>query len=364
MGCGHSEIIPEMPKQITYKMVMLGISESGKSTLYRQLKWLCSNDAMNELKDELFLEEELAKIRENMVSVMILLLKKSHELYERDNDMFMECKINFKNKNIVKDTQYLAKFQNENFIRTFKTEDEIKLLGESIYRLWKLKEIQKTFQFGPLKYALIDNMEYYFQRSIDIFKPRYECTKKDVLLKFTRSTGIYNLNLQVNISDIMYHFRLIMYGGLRGERNKWCHVFSSVDCVLYVAALNNYRYTPVIVFLNKHDLYSKKIKEGHHLSLCFDSTINPSYKGIQWDSKDDTINYNPNKEFKDNNDKMEYLDNCINKGLHFIMNRYRDAVPEYKSIYFQITTLIGKNKTFWDIFNIVIKNDIRKQPFF
>ena len=61
---------------------------------------------------------------------------------------------------------------------------------------------------------------------------------------------------------------------------------------------------------------------------------------------------------------MEYLDNCINKGLHFIMKRYRDAVPEYKSIYFQITTLIGQNKTFWDIFNIVIKNDIRKQPFF
>lgn len=87
--------------------------------------------------------------------------------------------------------------------------------------------------------------------------------------------------------------KFVMYdvGGQRGERKKWIHCFEGVRAIMYVASLSEYdqtlvedhkknrmeesltlfsgilsllwfRSTPVILFLNKHDLFKEKIKSS------------------------------------------------------------------------------------------------------
>lgn len=76
-------------------------------------------------------------------------------------------------------------------------------------------------------------------------------------------------------------------GGQRSERKKWIHCFEGVTCIIFIAALSaydmvlfnsicNHRYfatTSIVLFLNKKDVFSEKIKKAH-LSICF-----PDYDG-------------------------------------------------------------------------------------
>ncbi|XP_053075311.1 guanine nucleotide-binding protein G(t) subunit alpha-1 isoform X2 [Acinonyx jubatus] len=96
--------------------------------------------------------------------------------------------------------------------------------------------------------------------------------------------------------------RMFDVGGQRSERKKWIHCFEGVTCIIFIAALSaydmvlveddevnrmheslhlfnsicNHRYfatTSIVLFLNKKDVFSEKIKKAH-LSICF-----PDYDG-------------------------------------------------------------------------------------
>jgi len=391
-------------KQI-HKLLMLGSGASGKSTLFKQLGWLYGVKEADKNYTDTDAEDRLAKIRENMSQNIVVLLKKSQELYDRDNIKYIECKVDFNNKNddrvktIIKDIQYVAQFQNVQFIETQKTEQELALLGESIHRLWMLNEIKTTFKHRQV-FSFSDNMDYFFDKSIEIFKANYRCTKQDFLRTRVRTTGVTKIELEVpNIDENgnpstkeLNKFQIIDVGGQRNERNKWIHQFSTVTAVIFVAALNHYcqvlfedetknamqesielfaqianlrhfQHTEMILFLNKDDLFMKKLAEGLKLSLCFDSTINKDYNGEQWNGNDESINFNPNKQFRDNDKRINYLDECRKAALQFIRARYKEVVPTGKGVYMHETTATDPKlveKVFWDVQNIVIRANLAK----
>lgn len=72
------------------KILMLGSGSSGKSVLFKQLKCIQSNGF-----DAEELENSRHIIRQNVVAAMMKLLKKSLELYERDNERFRDCFLDF-----------------------------------------------------------------------------------------------------------------------------------------------------------------------------------------------------------------------------------------------------------------------------
>ena len=95
--------------------------------------------------------------------------------------------------------------------------------------------------------------------------------------------------------------RMFDVGGQRNERRKWIHCFDNVHAVLFVVAINEYdqmlfedptvnrlveshnlfaeisnsrffRHTAIILFLNKSDLFAKKIKISNITSAFPDYT--------------------------------------------------------------------------------------------
>lgn len=121
---------------------------------------------------------------------------------------------------------------------------------------------------------------------------------KDVLRVRVRSTGITEAQFEFEGME----FSLLDVGGQRNERKKWIHCFESVTAILFCASLNEYdqvlredptqnrmkesltlfddivnspwfKNTPIILFLNKSDLFKEKIKRVN-LSTCFEN-----YKG-------------------------------------------------------------------------------------
>lgn len=98
------------------------------------------------------------------------------------------------------------------------------------------------------------------------------------------------------------HFRMVDVGGQRNERKKWIHCFQDVTAIIFVVAISEYdlkleedlvtnrmheslklfndvvnnrwfEKTNVILFMNKRDLFEKKIKKVP-LTVCF-----PEFEG-------------------------------------------------------------------------------------
>jgi len=150
------------------------------------------------------------------------------------------------------------------------------------------------------KYAdfqISDSAQYFFDKIGTIAAPGYLPDEKDMLRVRIRTTGV--AEVQFEISKIV--FKVIDVGGQRIERKKWIHCFDEVSSVVFVVAMSEYDLTleeakenrmkeslklageitgnvwfvktPVVLLLNKKDLFEEKIKRVD-LSICF-----PEYTG-------------------------------------------------------------------------------------
>ena len=136
------------------------------------------------------------------------------------------------------------------------------------------------------EFQLNDSAEYYFQNVERVSAPGYEPTTDDALRSRVRTTGIVQSDFKIKSMD----FAMFDVGGQRNERRKWIHCFDNVDAVVFVAALSEFdqvlfedetmnrldealdlfaqivnskwfKETSMILFLNKKDLFEKKLKE-------------------------------------------------------------------------------------------------------
>jgi len=138
-----------------------------------------------------------------------------------------------------------------------------------------------------------------FLRDLDRFASAdFLPTDMDIILSRVQTTSITEYHFRIDNTP----FRFIDVAGQRSQRRKWIHFFENVTAMLFVASLSCYnmplredtsvnamedqlqlfdsmingkwfRDTNVILFLNKRDLFEKKI-ERVPLTLCF-----PEYDG-------------------------------------------------------------------------------------
>jgi len=194
-------------------------------------------------------------------------------------------------------------------------------VAKHIKTLWNDKAIQLTFK-NRTNLGIVDSCPHFFENIERIGVEEYKPTEEDVLLARIPTTGIRESAFVVKGNT----FQLFDVGGQRSERSKWIHCFDNVDAVLFVASLNCYdqnlfedeevnamdeslhlfnevinsRYfkkTSMILFLNKEDLFTIKIKTKEL------TVWDPSYSGTPNDPEEG-ITY-VREKFKAQNESEE-----------------------------------------------------------
>jgi len=257
------------------KLLLLGPGESGKSTIFKQMKILQKKGG--------FSKEELQSYKYivygNCVTQMKVLVSATTKL---------NISISAENE------QRAARLTN-----VPPGGDSWSLeLAQDIKALWSDSGIKQTYASRDENYQLNDSAAYFFDNIDRFMDPGYVPTKDDVLRARVRSTGIEEA--EFTFEDIT--FRMCDVGGQRSERRKWIHCFESVTAVIFCVALSEYdqklredetqnrmkesiilfdevcnsqffKNTNFIIFFNKTDLFKEKIQRVD-LSKTF-----PSYTG-------------------------------------------------------------------------------------
>lgn len=246
-----------LSKQI--KILLLGPGESGKSTIFKQLKLIQDNGG--------FTTEELSSFKSdiysNCISQMKCLLE--YVLYSQiplSNDSLQGAQL------LIQNTANVW------------TPD----IGQIIKQLWNEKDIKAAYDQHDSRFLINDTASYFFDNIDRINSPDYQPTTDDILRVRVRSQGIEEAEFVFDRRT----FKFVDVGGQRSQRRKWIHCFDDVSAVLYCSSLTEYdlalREDPrinrledsralftevchqpsfqnrtIIFFLNKLDLFREKL---------------------------------------------------------------------------------------------------------
>jgi len=253
------------------KLLLLGPGESGKSTIFKQMKLLTLGGG--------FTDEELASFKHiiysNCISQMKVLVINIEKL-----EIDYELPENAERGERLKNTSSTGETW------TSETADDIR-------HLWNDAGIQKTYEQKDKEFQLNDSANYFFNDIERIGENNFLPTNQDVLRCRVRSTGIDEAEFELEGLE----FKMLDVGGQRSERRKWIHCFDCVTAVIFCASLSEYdqvlreddsqnrmkesillfdeicnspwfRDTTFLLFLNKTDLFREKIPRVP-LSVCF-----------------------------------------------------------------------------------------------
>jgi len=257
------------------KLLLLGPGESGKSTIFKQMKIIQDNGGFS--NDELLSYKNV--IYSNCVSQIRVILEAAAIL-----------KIQLHSEQALQSAQKILALPT-----TGNAWDRD--IGNAVKVLWQDEGIRETFNMGMKKYQLNETASYFFDNVDRFLEDAYIPTYDDVLRVRVRSTGIEEASFTFD----KISFKVVDVGGQRSERRKWIHCFDCVTAVIFCASLSGYdqvlredrtqnrmheaillfdevanssfHKNDIILFLNKEDLFLVKIQEID-LSTCF-----PNYSG-------------------------------------------------------------------------------------
>eukprot|EP00753_Platysulcus_tardus_P015349 PLAT4981.2.p2 GENE.PLAT4981.2~~PLAT4981.2.p2 ORF type:complete len:379 (-),score=180.93 PLAT4981.2:192-1328(-) len=241
------------------KLLLLGAGESGKSTIFRQMKILYGVGLTDEDK-RVFTPLVYHNTMQCMRTVLEQMEPMGHELdagHEGVRDRFLAFRLNDPVNGEV---------------------------GELVAKLWADAGVRATYDMRA-RYQLFDCAAYMFDNIGRIAEEDYVATEEDILRVRVKTTGIVEDRFRMDRAE----FCMFDVGGQRNERKKWIHCFEDVTAVIFVASLSEYdqvcfedtntnrmedaldlfeevcgyrwfRKTSTLLFLNKRDLFEQKIK--------------------------------------------------------------------------------------------------------
>jgi len=319
-----------------FKFLLLGAGESGKSTIVKQFRLI-----NNKKPDQRELDSIAVSLNTNVIDCFKSLISAAHKFsYELDAE---------DNKTAEE-------------IHTFEENDRIKPeQATAMLKLWRSEAIRQTYNRRS-EFWILDACEYYMDNLERFTEPNFVPVEEDIVRARVRTTGIVVTNLEQKNSDPkpdepdVIRFQVVDVGGQRNERKKWIHCFDDVKAILFIVNLNAYdqvlfedgnknrmveslelfkeitnnptfRDTPIILFLNKKDLFESLIHER-------DLTEVRDHLG--------------NLIFSDYTGKK----NNVLDALSYLTNRFKAELPPDKEVDIQIVTGVVK-KDIKDAFNDV-----------
>ena len=244
------------------KLLLLGAGESGKSTIFKQMRVLFGAPLSDDERQQI-----TPVVYNNTITSMKILCAETRRMgYEGDV--------------VAKDRlDFILGVDDQSEIN-----DEV---GVAIKELWTDPGVLKAWK-RRAEYQIVESVKYYFNEIERIMQSDYVATQQDMLLARVRTSGIVTERYVIDGVD----FEMYDVGGQRNERKKWIHCFDDATAVIFVAALSEYdqalfedssanrmteavdlfgdicnnavfAQSSMILFLNKKDLYEEKIKEVH-----------------------------------------------------------------------------------------------------
>mmetsp|Transcript_11054 Transcript_11054/g.16482 ORF Transcript_11054/g.16482 Transcript_11054/m.16482 type:complete len:355 (-) Transcript_11054:140-1204(-) len=247
------------------KLLLLGAGESGKSTIFKQMKIL--HGVVTE-EDRRFLTPI---VHQNTIEAMKILVA---QVEARNLTSQLQAKSSLEKVKLCAD------------------EATIDLeLGEAIKELWNDPVVQSVWE-KQAEYQIVESIKYFLDIIDRIMQPNYLATPQDMLFTRVRTTGIVTDRYVIDGTA----FEMYDVGGQRNERRKWIHCFDDVTAVIFVASVSEYdqvlfedsqtnridealnlfqetcnnkcfKDSSIILYLNKRDLFEEKVKKVHIQSL-------------------------------------------------------------------------------------------------
>jgi len=313
-----------------FKLLLLGAGESGKSTIFSQMKIIHKGGFTD--------EEKLSMKRvvmDNLLQYMVSLIngaKKVSVELDSDDHRSMADKI-------LEVESSLEEASN--------IEELLPTVIEEIKALWKDAGIRKAFEQRN-KFQIFDQAQYFLDKPDRFSAPDFLPNEEDIIKCRGKTLGVVEMHFEVDNNS----FTIVDVGGQRNERKKWIHCFEGVAAVIFVTSLSEYDQTlfedgttnrmieslklfdevcnsrwfkdsHIILFLNKTDLFREKIKKFDPKDYCF-----PDYDGgLDYEK---ALEYIEQQFIKKNsiNRKIYIQKTCATDtgNIRFVFNVIRDIV--------------------------------------
>jgi len=263
----HKEDFKKFSKES--RILLLGTGEAGKTTVMKQIQIF---------HDKGFTEEQLrdfkAIVYKQIIKNMKTLIRESAKPEYTATQTFDKERANRIN-------QFEERIADNN---TFENQFTPQL-WEDLKQIWADKSIQETYSWNN-KFTLDDSTKYFFDKLDIIANKDYKPNDQDVLRLRIKTSAVVDKVFDYKENT----FRVIDVGGQRSERRKWIHCFQDITALIFCIAISEYDQNlrednitkrldetfkvfddvinnkyfnrkPVVVFLNKMDIFEEKFKK-------------------------------------------------------------------------------------------------------
>ncbi|KAL3903217.1 MAG: hypothetical protein SGPRY_011766 [Prymnesium sp.] len=235
------KILDEMNTSAKKKgLLLLGAGESGKSTIFKQVKLITTVG---------YSAEELHHFRyiihRNTLDGIKILLAEAEKrslVLEEENEELADLIQLWEGQNVSPE------------------------LGRSIAHVWADPAVQTCFSMRA-EFQLGDSASYFLNQVERLSAADYTPTTNDVLHARVRTSGVVTKDFTFKSQE----FRLFDVGGQRSERRRWLQYFDHVTSIVFVAAISEYNQ----VTLRRGFLENagRRSRDGVSALACFPSQV-------------------------------------------------------------------------------------------
>eukprot|EP00475_Leptophrys_vorax_P020547 TRINITY_DN28141_c0_g1_i1.p1 TRINITY_DN28141_c0_g1~~TRINITY_DN28141_c0_g1_i1.p1 ORF type:complete len:367 (-),score=74.19 TRINITY_DN28141_c0_g1_i1:109-1209(-) len=209
------------------KVLLLGIGESGKATLWKHLAMIYGDPPSEDKRKNC-----LTAIHLNIIAMTCKVLswytapQDGGDNKEEDIMQISSLEIGERVKEVNKSMYHSAV--------AFRISADV---GKDLETLWADPVFNKLLRMGdPSKMFTPFNLQYFCDKIAEIIDPNYLPSDQDILNVRVRTSGLEARDLEIKGK----RFRAILTGGQRNERRKWIHALSDFSAVIYVFSVADY----------------------------------------------------------------------------------------------------------------------------